>query len=73
MYRPASLLFIAIGASFASAGCSKTATNGGNAGAGAWIANGAQACERYHSHDVVAAILTDPSGASKTGLSVRLV
>jgi hypothetical protein len=66
MYRSPLLLFIAIAASFASAGCSKTATNGGNAGAGAWIANGAQACERYLRQDVVAAILTDPSGASKT-------
>ena len=39
-------------------------------GGEAWQKNGAQACERYLTHDVVASILATADGASKT-LSVQ--
>lgn len=34
-------------------------------GGGAWIDNGATACEKYLTHDVVAAILSAPAGVSQ--------
>jgi hypothetical protein len=52
--------------SCASTGCSKTAPSVQTQGAGSWIANGAGACDRYLSRDVVAAILNNPAGANKT-------
>jgi hypothetical protein len=55
------------------AGCSKNpapgASNGTGPGAGmatgSWINNGAGACDKYLTQDVVAAVLTTPTGKSK--------
>ncbi len=66
MNRFISFVLIVTAASCASTGCSKTPASGANVGGGAWIANGASACDHYLTHDVVAAILTNPTGAVKT-------
>jgi hypothetical protein len=66
MNRWTPLALIVVAASCASSGCSKTPESPRRTGADAWIANGATACDRYLSRDVVAAILTNPSGSAKT-------
>jgi hypothetical protein len=60
------LTSFAMAASCVIAGCSKQATFARTDGASAWIANGATACDRYFTHDVVSMILTNPAGATKT-------
>lgn len=50
----------------AAAGCSEKAGSGHVEAAGAWITHGATACDRYLTSDVVAAILTNPAGTTKT-------
>jgi hypothetical protein len=57
------------------AGCSNDSASGASggtstgasirAGTGAWVNNGADACAKYLTQDVVAAVLTDPTGNSK--------
>ena len=42
------------------------AATSGSATGGDWVANGATACEKYLTPDVVAAILTHPAGKNKT-------
>ena len=49
----------------AAASCSNSAAQT-KTGGGAWIANGATACEKYLTPGVVAEILTNPAGQSKT-------
>jgi hypothetical protein len=43
-----------------------SASAGSSSASGNWVANGATACEKYLTPDVVAAILTHPAGRSKT-------
>jgi hypothetical protein len=50
----------------ASSGCSKSSGSGAGGGGSAWMQNGASACGKYLSHDLVAAILSNPTGTSKT-------
>jgi hypothetical protein len=66
MNRWTPLAVLIVAASCAGAGCSKTPVSPRSTSAGAWITNGAAACARYLSHDVVSAILTNPSGSAKT-------
>lgn len=70
MYRATSFPIIAIAILCGGTACTKTAAPGGRTASDAWVNNGAHACERYLSHDVVAAILNNPDGASKA-LSVQ--
>jgi hypothetical protein len=51
------------GASSASSASSSTSAT--SARAGAWIKNGAEACNKYLTQDVLAALLTTPAGESK--------
>jgi hypothetical protein len=70
-YRSApTILFTPIVLLCALAGCSKQTPSGHGEAAGMWIANGATACDRYLTQDLVAAILTNPTGATKK-LSVQ--
>jgi hypothetical protein len=69
MYRSVSVCLVAAAVLGLSGGCSKTAATGGTGGGGAggdsWVNNGAQACQRYLSHEVVASILTNAEGTIK--------
>jgi hypothetical protein len=44
--------------------CSKPSASTA-AGGGTWTANGASACDKYLTRDVVTAILTNPAGINK--------
>jgi hypothetical protein len=70
MDRATSIPIVTIAILCGGTACTKTATPGGQIAADAWVNNGAHACERYLSHEDVAAILTNPEGASKA-LSVQ--
>jgi hypothetical protein len=46
--------------------CSETSANPPQSKGAAWIANGSTACDKYLTPEFVAAVLTHPSGKSKT-------
>lgn len=70
MYRFISFPITAIAVVCVGTACTRTAASGGSSGSGAWTNNGATACQRFLTRDVVSAILSNPEGASKA-LSVQ--
>jgi hypothetical protein len=70
MKRCSSIAIIGVAALGVCASCSRTGAASGGTRGDVWQNNGAHACEKYLTRDVVASILSVPEGTSKT-LSVQ--